>query len=47
MVLETVQSSGEVDGAIGRLVNPGAVLEIGWLLLKYSLIAHKKVCMFY
>ena len=42
-MLETVQSAGEVEGADGRLVNPGAVLEIGWLLLKYSLITHKKV----
>ena len=42
-MLETVQSSGEVEGAVGRLVNPGTVLEVGWLLLKYSLIAHKKV----
>ena len=36
-VLETVGPNGEIlDGATGRLINPGHVIEAGWFLMQYA-----------
>jgi len=43
VVLDTVTKQGaEVMGSKGRLVNPGIVMEAGWLLLTYAQLTNKK-----